>query len=274
MIPYKYVFFDCDGTLVDSEVIAMRVAGEVLLDAIQQQNHKFEYDLNEFVQKYAGWHFDQMIKVESEIAGVELDVDAVSEIKTVETLEALKQVEIIPGMTDAIDIISGQGKETALVSSSELDRVNICREATGLDIYFPPERTYSAHDSLPTPDHKPSPAIYNFALENEGLKAHEAVTIEDSTSGVKSAVAAKIDVVGFVGATHIPDDKKAEKAQQLLDEGANIVIWDMRDLVHVLENLKTPQNINQSELHGPIVLPDGFDNLDLNGQGAKQFKIK
>ena len=264
MINYEYVFFDCDGTLVDSEVIAMRVAGEVLLEAIQEQVPDFSYDLDEFVQKYAGWHFDQMIKVESEAAGVELDVDAVTAIKTDQTLTALEDVEIIPGIAEAIDTITAQGAETALVSSSELNRVNVCREATGLDVYFPPERTYSAHDSLPEPDHKPSPAIYEHALEKEGVSAANTATVEDSNSGVKSAVAANIDVVGFVGATHIPEDKKAAKAEELIKEGANLVIWDMRDLVTVLENLKTPEKINQAELHGNIVLPNDASGLNLS----------
>lgn len=241
MSRFKEVFFDCDGTLVDSEVIAMRVAGEVLLEALQAKDHTISFDLDEFVQKYAGWHFDNMIIAAEKQYAVELDHDAVSATKTIETLKALEDCLAIDGMNESIIMLGHRSIAYSLVTSSELDRVGISLEAAELDVHFQHERRYSAHDSLPEPKHKPAPDVYELALEDRNRQAHEVVAIEDSGSGVKSAIAAGIETIGFVGATHIPTDKKDAKAKELMEAGASVVIGDMGDLPYVLDHYDDPQ---------------------------------
>lgn len=236
----KEVFFDCDGTLVDSEVIAMRVAGEVLLEALQEQDPSIDFDLDQFVQKYAGWHFDNMIQVTEDEFSINVDHQTVSARKTVATLEALRSCNPIFNMDIAMIMLGQRGIDHSLVTSSELDRVGISLEAADLHGFFPEEIRYSAHDTLPTPTHKPAPDIYLHALEQRGRSADEVIAVEDSTSGVRSAVAAGIQTIGFVGATHIPDDKKEEKALSLIENGACIVLQDMDDLPYVLDHLDDP----------------------------------
>ena len=240
---FREVFFDCDGTLVDSEIIAMRVAGEALAEGLAAQNPAFALDVDGVVERYSGWHFDQMIRAVEETYGTPLDREAVKAAKAVRTLEGLKNTQPIPGMHGALDALPALGLDYSLVTSSEFSRVNLCLEVTGLDVYFPEERKYSAHDTLPVPAHKPLPDIYLHALQERGRQADEVAAVEDSVSGVRAAVAANIFTIGFTGGSHIPAAGKDAKAAELIAEGAGIVISDMRDLPLVLEHINAPEQI-------------------------------
>lgn len=243
MRAFKEVFFDCDGTLVDSEIIAMRVAGEVLAEGLAAQNSDYVLDVDGVVERFSGWHFDEMIRDIEQTYGLALDRDAVKAAKAVRTIEGLKNTQVIPGMHGALDALPALGLDYSLVTSSEFSRVNLCLEVTGLDVYFPEERKYSAHDTLPVPKHKPSPAIYLHALQERGRQADEVAAVEDSVSGVRAAVAANIFTIGFTGGSHIPAAGKDAKAAELIAEGAGIVISDMRDLPVVLEHINAPEQI-------------------------------
>ena len=119
-------------------------------------------------------------------------------------------------------------KHTAVVSSSTLPRVRTALIKAGLHPEpFPDGALYSAHDSLPKPEHKPSPAIYLYAVEKLGVSAAECIAVEDSISGCLAAVNAGIACVGYVGAYHDPG-KRDVMAGVLRARGAVAVIgnWD------------------------------------------------
>lgn len=101
--------------------------------------------------------------------------------------------------------------QLAAVSSSALSRLDACFRATGLADLIPPERRFSAEDSLPRPISKPDPAVYLVALEQLGITAIQGLAVEDSLPGAEAAVAAGIPTVGnvtFVG----PQERVARRA--------------------------------------------------------------
>lgn len=236
----KEILFDCDGTLVDSEIIAMRVAAEILIAHVERQKKDHDFTVMGIIREFAGWHFDKMIGEVGKRAGVKIDAVAATEEKVGSTLDALRSVQAINGMNDVIVELSSR-YGVSVVTSSEFSRVNLCLEVTGLDVHFPVTRKFSAHDTLQPPKHKPAPDIYLHALNEVGAAADEAVAIEDSLSGVKSAVAAKVPVIGFVGASHIGEDRAAA-AQKLMEAGAKLVIEDMRDLPAAVKWIENPKS--------------------------------
>lgn len=246
-----HVLCDCDGTLVDSEIIAMRVAIDLLADAVEKIKPGVVIERDKLVEAYAGWHFDNMIKQFETDHNVQLDAAALTAVKTTATLEGLKAVVEIPHMGAVLQDLSAAGKKLSIVTSSEFSRVNPCVTKADMDIFFPMEKRYSAHDTLVPPQHKPSPAIYLHALEAEGTTRETAVALEDSRSGVRSSVAAGIPVIGIVAASHISDKNAA--AAELLQLGANIVVHDARDIpaaIAWLEDQPMP-----SETYGKVNLP-------------------
>jgi HAD superfamily hydrolase (TIGR01509 family) len=249
MSKYKNILFDCDGTLVDSEIIAMRVAAEILIDHVEKEKKDHNLSVDGIIEEFSGWHFDDMIDELENRFNVAINHDEAQQSKMPKTLSALKQVLEIPSMKNTLNILAPQ-KNIALVTSSEFSRVNLCLDVTGLNKYFPEEVKFSAHDSLPSPKHKPAPDVYQLALSSIHSAPEESLAIEDSVSGVKSARNASIDVIGFVGGSHIKPENKKKLAYNLISNGALCVIEDMRDLPALIHSLDTGNSL--SGLNGAI----------------------
>jgi beta-phosphoglucomutase-like phosphatase (HAD superfamily) len=107
-----------------------------------------------------------------------------------------------------------------------------CCTVSGLDRFFADGSLFSAEDSLPTPISKPDPAVYLHALEALGVGASEAIAIEDSTTGTRSAVAAGVRTLGLV--RFVADDEREQRAEELLDAGAVAVFQSWPELVRAL----------------------------------------
>lgn len=114
----------------------------------------------------------------------------------------------------------------AVVSSSALSRLDECFRATGLTDLLPPEHRYSAEDSLPTPTSKPDPAIYRHAVEQLGVSPDQAVAVEDSLPGARSAVAAGVLTIGNL--TFVPSAHRDVRRTELIEAGVIAVVesWE------------------------------------------------
>jgi HAD superfamily hydrolase (TIGR01509 family) len=116
----------------------------------------------------------------------------------------------------------------AVVSSSAECRLWCSLAATGLNILFPPDRLFSAEDSLPTPTSKPDPAIYRHACTALGIKPSEGLAVEDSAAGVRAAVAAGCPTIGNL--TFVPPAERAARTAQLRRLGVLAVIESWAEL--------------------------------------------
>jgi HAD superfamily hydrolase (TIGR01509 family) len=124
-----------------------------------------------------------------------------------------------------------------VVSSSALRRVIASIKKVGQDKYLDEKRVFSAASSLPKPTSKPNPAIYLHALEQVGKRADESVAIEDSKSGVLSAIRAGIPVIAYVGSYNGEATQK-EMAQTLTDLGARCVMYNWSDFEKCLKTVE------------------------------------
>jgi len=110
----------------------------------------------------------------------------------------------------------------AVVSSSALARLDACFRATALDGLLPAAVRFSAEDSLPAPRSKPDPAVYRHAGERLGVDGAEAMAVEDSGTGTRSAVAAGFPTVGML--QFVPPAERAARAEALREAGAIAVL--------------------------------------------------
>jgi beta-phosphoglucomutase-like phosphatase (HAD superfamily) len=218
----------------------MGVAIDILADAVQAQKSDVMIDRPALVQEFAGWHFHKMIPEMERRHGVSLDHMALDDLKRPATLDALLRVQVCPGIVSRLEALAESGRQCGLVTSSEFERVNLCLNTTDIARFFPEERKFSANDTLPSPLHKPDPTIYNFALKALGLTADEAIAVEDSKSGVAAGVAAGIPVIGYTGASHIPEVGKVDAARVLLAQGAAVVIGHLDDLEAAVQLIENP----------------------------------
>ncbi|MGA8960526.1 MAG: HAD-IA family hydrolase, partial [Pseudolabrys sp.] len=119
-------------------------------------------------------------------------------------------------------VLSALPYPRCVASSSTRERLQLSLEVTGLAELFG-DRVFSAEQ---VEQGKPAPDLYLFAARSVGARPADCIVIEDSTLGMRAAVAAGMGTVGFVGASHATP----ELADQLRMAGARTVVTSMSDL--------------------------------------------
>lgn len=209
------VIFDCDGVLVDSEIVAARVEAELL----RRAGH--EITPEEIAERYSGLTFrDILMSIEKEaqmLFQASLIDDA--EAKVDERLR--KEVKAIPGVAEAVVALK---VKKCVCSNSSGERIAAMLKKTRLYPFF----DGVIFSSLETPSKKPKPAPDVFLYGAEKMKAEPARTfvIEDSVHGITGARAAGMRVIGFTGASH----SHPNHANMLMEAGAETTISRMADL--------------------------------------------
>ncbi|MBD2006316.1 MULTISPECIES: HAD family hydrolase [Cyanophyceae] len=233
------VLFDHDGTVVDSEIIALKSAWRLTSEVAREFPGAQHYELEDFVKSFAGKSYRETLKkiyADSSTTLNERDIDrlvAEEEKRAIERLSVEAKATV--GTPEVLSSLRDDGFEYALVSNSSFQRLSACLGAAALTDYFPSELVFSAHDSLPVPRPKPLPDIYLHAVKCLDAEVSDCVAIEDSISGVRAAVAAGIgQIIGYVGGTHVNEDERRSRADALVSAGAQQVIERMHDLIGIL----------------------------------------
>eukprot|EP00746_Dinoflagellata_sp_MGD_P000129 gnl/MRDRNA2_/MRDRNA2_100224_c0_seq1.p1 gnl/MRDRNA2_/MRDRNA2_100224_c0~~gnl/MRDRNA2_/MRDRNA2_100224_c0_seq1.p1 ORF type:complete len:765 (-),score=147.65 gnl/MRDRNA2_/MRDRNA2_100224_c0_seq1:165-2459(-) len=165
-----------------------------------------------------------------------------------EQLLSLSQVgsDANGGVFKTLNFLRDAGLRFAVSTSTEKRRVDICMDRTGLREWFVPEKIHSGESDFDPPCFKPNPDVYLKAAAAEHTDPARCVAVEDSETGVGAAANAGIGlIVGYVGASHIPTEYKNQHALKLLSgarskdgRGADIVLSELEDLVHVVKYLQ------------------------------------
>ena len=186
-----HLICDCDGVLVDSEVIAHRVLFETL-------THTFPgFDFGPVVQSAFGQQTERWLADVASRFALTLPDDFLATLDhNVETALAAS-ASPINGVRDALRQIP---LPAAVVSNSRFARVSASVRRAGLDTIFGP-RVFSA-EQVARP--KPWPDVYLYAAEQLGVEPSRCIVVEDSVSGLNAARAAGMKTIAFVGASHIP----------------------------------------------------------------------
>lgn len=219
-VSIQCVIFDCDGVLVDSETLAMRVINEHLTGLLPG------VDLQPLLFDAPGHQTHAIVANVEERSGHRLPEGISGELdRAVE--EALdRDLEPISGVFEALEKIP---QPKAVVSNSRLERVQRSLAATGLDRMLNGTPLFSA-EQVERP--KPAPDLYAFAARALGLDATQCLVVEDSEAGVTAARAAGLAVIGFVGAGHVGPDH----ADRLKAAGAAVIVRHMDDLPAVVRS--------------------------------------
>lgn len=233
------VLFDHDGTVVDSETIALKSAWRLTDEVAREFPGAQHYELDNFVKSFAGKPYREILKqiyADSLTTLNECDIDALVAEEEKRAIERLSiEAKATSGTPEVLSYLRDDGFEYALVSNSSLQRLSACLTSAALTDYFPREQIFSAHDSLPIARPKPLPDIYLYAVKCLDAEVSGCVAVEDSISGVRAAVTAGIgQIIGYVGGTHISEDERTSRADALQSAGTQQVIERMHDLIGLL----------------------------------------
>jgi beta-phosphoglucomutase-like phosphatase (HAD superfamily) len=215
------MIFDCDGVLVDSEVLAARIDAELITAA------GYPITAEEVSTRYAGLTFQQMLFEIEKLSSVPMSASMLTRADTLID-KALKTVKMVEGAPLAI---SAFGARTCICSNSTSARLDISLGATGLKGAFG-TRVFSALE-VAEKRGKPAPDVFLYAAKQFGADPARTFVIEDSVHGIHGAKAAGMRVIGFTGASH----STPGHAERLSDAGAETVINRLRDLRPTVEAL-------------------------------------
>ncbi len=214
--------FDCDGVIVDSEIIASSVDAELLGEI------GYEITAEEVTHRFAGLTSKSIGEIVEAEIGRKLPEDFFKRTKAEIDRRLANELLPVPGIHELLDNLDGP---RCVCSNSSMERLRISLEKTRLWDRFRPYVYSAVEVGDKTP--KPSPNVYRFAFQALEVNPREAVVLEDSVFGVTAAKAAGARVIGFTGGKHT----WKLHADVLTDAGAETVIHRLADFPATAEAL-------------------------------------
>ncbi|WP_430250359.1 HAD family hydrolase [Neorhizobium sp. DAR64860/K0K1] len=222
MSGFDLIIFDCDGVLVDSEIIAAQVESRLLTEA------GYPISVEEMGERFAGMTWKNILLQVEQEADIPLSASLLDKSEKLLDQRLERSVKIIEGVKFALSRLTTQ---RCICSNSSSQRLDMMLTKVGLKPYFE-NHIYSAKDLGPDRV-KPKPDIFLHGAKQFGVEPDRCLVIEDSTHGVHGARTAGMRVVGFTGASHT----YPSHADRLTDAGAETVISRMSDLPAVIAAL-------------------------------------
>lgn len=184
----KQIFFDCDNTLVNTEIDAVEVCADLVNKVMEDQNIDQRYSVEELIIDFYGKTARQMIAELGNVHGYELNDKQKADYALLEENLVIQRIlaypEPCPGIQGILHTLTTEHHyQLAVVSSPPIRRIRAALKSAGIAKYFKPEHVYSANNSMPEPKSKPDPAIYQWAVKENGVVPDECIAFEDSRSG-------------------------------------------------------------------------------------------
>jgi len=210
---FELVIFDCDGVLVDSEVISCRAHAETLA------RHGYPITAEQVLERFLGVSDrEARLIIESE-TGRTLPDDFESQVKQATLRFYAGDLQAISYVGEAVAAID---LPKCVASSGTPEKIRHGLTCAGLyDILAP--HIFSAGQ---VKRGKPAPDLFLFAANEMRTSPARCLVIEDSVAGVTGALAAGMVVFGYHGGSHCRPDT----ADTLRAAGATVTFDDMRQL--------------------------------------------
>jgi HAD superfamily hydrolase (TIGR01509 family) len=221
---YDLIIFDCDGVLIDSEVLACRI------DAEELTSLGFPIGYEDVVRRFTGIPADGMRSLLEAEWGRSLPEEY--EARVAARVEAAFRSELAP-IAGVHDLLAGLTVPFCVASSSALPKLRLGLAVTDLLDFFEP----NVFSASMVARGKPAPDLFLYAAERMGgIRPERALVIEDSVAGVQAAVSAGMPVIGFLGGGHCGPGH----ADRLKAAGARELVLNHAELVALVEALPTP----------------------------------
>ncbi|RCK28847.1 HAD family hydrolase [Thalassospira lucentensis] len=215
------VIFDCDGVLIDSEILSFAVDEKLLPD------YGVSLTAAELARTFGGVAYGEMVLALNTRFGTSINAQRYQEHCEAELAGMFAtELRAIAGIPE---LLSSLRVPFALASGSDLARLDECLSLTGLADFFE-HRIFSAEQ---VKRGKPAPDVFLLAAETCGWAPEQCLVIEDSPSGVVAAKAAGMRSVGFLGGAH----RHTQDADILRDAGAEYVADNSVDLFGYMRDL-------------------------------------
>lgn len=218
---FKAVLFDCDGVLVDSEPITLRVLTQCLCDS------GWKLDVNECSKYFLGRAVRDQAQLFLERTGKPLTEGWMSDFRAKRDQALDQELVVVPGAYDLVEnIYPLLGANIACASGADRAKVDFQLRKVGLFKWFE-GRIFSGHEM---PKTKPAPDVYLAATKYLNVDPVDCLVIEDTPSGVSAGVAAGATVWAYYPQSSV--DRVCES--ELINAGAKKIFKNMHEIQTLL----------------------------------------
>lgn len=192
--------FDCDGVLIDSEVISARQLIEEL------KGYGVDMDMTFVSRHFLGRSYPVVLKEVRERWGVQLPDRFEADYRARLLAAFERDLKVMPGVVETLRTLA---IPYCLATSSSPERMRKSLEITGLTSLFE-GLTFTASEVARG---KPAPDLFLHAAARMGADPAACIVLEDSLNGIRAGLAAGMQVWRFTGGSHLkgldltpPDD--------------------------------------------------------------------
>ena len=178
----KCIIFDCDGTLVDSELLFNNAL------SVKLKEQGINLTAAELVSRFRGVKLTEILaEIESEYS-ILLDEVFIEDYRLLVNEFFEQELVACRGVPETLSQL-----ETAMcvATNGPLEKMQLALSVTNLAHYFG-DNLFSAYE---VGAWKPDPQLFLFSATKMGFKAHECLVVEDSVVGVEAAKAANMRAV-------------------------------------------------------------------------------
>ena len=184
------VFFDCDGTLVDSEVICSRAYVHMF------QTFGITLDLEEIFKRFKGVKLYEIIDIINAEHGTNLakaDLEPVYRAEVARLFDT--ELEVIAGANALVEAVN---IPMCIVSNGPVSKMQHSLGKLGMLHHFP-EKLFSGYDIQRW---KPDPALMYHAANAMDVNVANCILVDDSSAGAQSGIDAGMEVFYFCADPH------------------------------------------------------------------------
>lgn len=178
----KCIIFDCDGTLVDSELLFNRTL------SLKLKELAIDLSTAELVNRFRGVQLTTVLTTLEAEYGVVLDDYFINSYRAALTLLFERELAPCAGVDQTLSQID---LAMCVASNGPLDKIQLALRVTDLAHYFG-SNTFSAYD---VNSWKPDPGLFLHAAQEMGFQPNECLVVEDSIVGIDAANSAGIPAV-------------------------------------------------------------------------------
>jgi HAD superfamily hydrolase (TIGR01509 family) len=184
----QLVIFDCDGVLVDSEVIS----NQELARALTEQG--LPTTLAEARRDYQGLLLADIGSLAQAKLGRPLAAGWLERYERDRAVVFRRELQAVPGVAEAVRHITAAGVPVCVASQGKLEKTRTSLRLTKLDGLFADEVLFSAYSVARG---KPHPDLFLHAAATMGAEPSSCAVVEDTPSGVTAAVSAGMRALGY-----------------------------------------------------------------------------
>ncbi len=184
------MIFDCDGVLIDSEIISARMLVTELAAL------GVDIDLPYVARHFLGRSYPTVMKVIREGFGVGLPPEFEEQYRARLLAAFRRDLRIMPGVRAVLEQLA---LPWCVATSSSAGRARTSLEIVGLEGLVGSRLTTAAE----VEHGKPAPDLFLLAARKMGIAATRCLVIEDSLNGIRAARAAGMNVWHFAGGSHL-----------------------------------------------------------------------